>query len=395
MGSLRVRVRVVCVRSAWRTARVIAQQLVKARKVWLCVRSGGVVSGGRRARNGVLSTTQRWRPSRCNELSGPPSGGLRVTDVSRKRACSHDSVPRRLTMKVTAMTLKVMSAYDFDGAGRPVATGIVSDRVFVCCEASTSVLARELAVPPRLGVWDLESGNQLGKWIPDATLERTVAVGEFANHPSVFTLGNGGEVEVWDASSGRVTKRVNVGVDWIFTFTVSQVNGETLAIVSGGDITLRAWNLESGVKIGTVSDQVLGGPVYAVGAGEFGGEAIMAAGRDGAIKLWNLETRESSELRCGTLAYRLKRLVLSETKGNPIAVGAGMVQDEESYDTPYGPDWTYTEVRRWDLENGTTKCARIAANDISGMTVGEVSGSPSVVTVHPSGEICVWGDFAS
>lgn len=281
----------------------------------------------------------------------------------------------------------------FEGAGKPVAVGRISNRVVVGCQMPGWRSPLEGDVVFQVRVWDLEAHKPLGPWIADDLGFEKAAIGEFGGKPVIACGGKGGDVRVWDATTGRPLGSLDVDEPWIRALAVRELNG-TLVLVASG-YSVQAWDIGSREPLTPRFGNWDGYP-YAVAAGDLHGDPVIAVVDDKDICIWSLAKRELV-CKLPPLPGEPMALALSEFRGRPALISISKEEGEE-YQGRWVKSNSYSVVRVWDLAAKPVLSGKLAVPIIgaNGVAAGQVSGQHVIVSTFSTyagsyeGEVCVW-----
>ncbi len=142
-------------------------------------------------------------------------------------------------------------------------------------------------------IWliDIENGGEVGQL---GRHDEAVAAAEFSpDGKRVLSASHDGTARLWDVNTGSVIRTFatdNAGPvrDAMFT------SDGQVAITSGSDGTLRRWNVKTGQQLRTLC-----GPETEFLGIDLSGDdrRLAAAGRDGTVRLWDLEAEEVPSIK--------------------------------------------------------------------------------------------------
>jgi WD40 repeat protein len=216
-----------------------------------------------------------------------------------------------------------------------------------------------------------------------------VAVGELDGRPIVVSGGDA-TLRVWELDTGQQRGKPLRGHEGnrpyapseVAALALGELDGRPIVVSGGGDATVRVWELRTGQQLG---EPLRGheGRVSAVAVGELDGRPIVVSGGDDAtVRVWELDTGQQlgEPLRGheGNPSYGggVFRVAVGELDGRPIAVSGG-------------GDAT---VRVWDLAEGRPLGKPLRGHDggVFTVAVGELDGRPIAVSGGGDDAVRVW-----
>ncbi|WP_037311837.1 caspase family protein [Amycolatopsis orientalis] len=185
-----------------------------------------------------------------------------------------------------------------------------------------------------------------------------------SGHAMAVTTGADRTVRAWDLTTGLPAATLEA--DLADPVACAMVDGRPLAVVVDGAGTLWLWDLVTGTHTESPGDP---GPVHAVACGTLRGHPIaVTGGEDGTLLVRDLVTLEHS--------------VLNARRGRITAVACRTIGDRPTAAAIGGDDM----IQVWDLTDGTLRLIgphrRVVDVDLA-----ELDGEPVVVTVGDSTKV--------
>lgn len=215
-----------------------------------------------------------------------------------------------------------------------------------------------------VGLWDLDSGERIGRFRRNATGIVSVA---FMDEPGRFlAAGEDGAVTIWDARSGAAPA-VLIPAHEAGTQSVAYSSRAGYVASGGADRLVKLWDAATGSPIRTLRGHRE--PVTSL-AFSPGGRVLASAALDGSVRLWSmgsrrlLRTLRRQEGRVGGLAFSASGELLASV----------------------GEDGT---VRVWDVRRGRL----VGRHEGRGEGFTAVAFAPEgerLAAVGPSGAVRLW-----
>ena len=163
---------------------------------------------------------------------------------------------------------------------------------------------------------------------PALQLEQTILDGPdfaFGQDEGTLFAGSSGAVTVWDLSRAAVTNEYRDPYDWTASATFAlATNGGTLAsnvgtpLVHGVFIVLHIWDVDSGRKLLTISEDGIGGS-YQLAFSPDGEEVASGSRLDGRVHFWDTRTGERvGRVEGEAVQYSTDGKVVATSKGTSI-----------------------------------------------------------------------------
>lgn len=167
----------------------------------------------------------------------------------------------------------------------------------------------------------------------------------------------GGEIRVWNLSTGKYMHSLRGHADFVNTFHFSGDN-----VASGGDdFVVKLWKASTGECVHTFSGHEL--PVWMV---EFAENTLVSGSCDKTLRLWDMNTGRG-QLK---LNGHTGRIYYLQVKENMLVSGS---QDKS--------------CRVWDMRSG--QCVQQFTTDSAAHCL-QINKDNSIASGHGNGNVCVW-----
>lgn len=135
-----------------------------------------------------------------------------------------------------------------------------------------------------IDVWDARTGRKT-RAVPGCENSTRLALGEASRRTILISANRRGDVAVTDLASRRITTLP--GHDFaVNAVAFGSHGGRTLAITAGADATIRVWDLAESAETHKLSGH--SGAVNTVAFGHVGRQPILiSGGQDGTVRLWD------------------------------------------------------------------------------------------------------------
>ena len=196
---------------------------------------------------------------------------------------------------------------------------------------------------------------------------QSVAIATADGAPVAISSGGDGTVRVWDLRTGTARATPQSGhTGSVKALAAGDVDGVPVAVSGGGDGTVRVWDLRTGTARGQLTGHSSDVTAVAVGAID-GVPVAVSGGSDGTVRVWDMRTGTARGEPLTGHTRPVKALAVGEVDGCPVAVSGG------------GDGL----VRVWDLRAGTARGEPFAAHspDVGGLPVEEVARIPELVAM--------------
>ncbi|MFF3554127.1 WD40 repeat domain-containing protein [Streptomyces tsukubensis] len=244
--------------------------------------------------------------------------------------------------------------------------------------ATTVVGGRPTAVTAgfdgRVGIWDLETGQQTGELVGDDGRFWTVGTVLINDRPHAVT-GSDWSVRLWDLTTGQQVGEPLPGIEGeVWTVATAVVDGRPHAVAGDDDTTVRVWDLTTGAQVGKLTGHDSGLMATATMVRD-GRPHIVGSMDDGTVWVWDLTTGQRVGEPLSGIEGEVWTVTTAVVDGRPHAVTAGF-------------DAT---VRVWDLTTGL-QVGELTGHDgqVCAVVSTVVEGLPRAVTGGSDGTVRVW-----
>jgi WD40 repeat protein len=201
-------------------------------------------------------------------------------------------------------------------------------------------------------------------------LSTVVTTTDATGRPVAVT--GGPEITVSDLTTGRPVQVLDTGHSGAVHLATTVLDGRPV-VVSGGstDPALRAWDLASGARAGTVFAGHTGGTAALTTTAVDGRPVLVAAGSGGVVRRWELAT--GSPIGGALTDLPVVHLAALDLGGRPAVVAA-----------------SGDAVCAWDAGTGAVVVPPFVARGVGALAVSVVDGLPVAVTAMQDATVRIW-----
>ncbi len=269
--------------------------------------------------------------------------------------------------------------------GEPIQHPWQVSAVAVCMVDELSVVVAADGFPSSrylVRCWNLATGELMGEpLVGHTSVVCAVATAIIDGRVAVVSGGADCTVRCWDFPRGPSTdKLLSDLTQGVAVLEIGMLDGRPIVVSAGGwvsDCTVRRWDLETGKSIGEELKIEKSAPAMTAKLGLLNGRSVgVSSGNDLTLHVWDLATGQPvGEVLTGDSAGVACR-AMGLIGGRPVVIS----------------EWEDLAIRRWDLETGQPIGESLIGHteSILSMAVGVLDGRQVLVSGGHDKTVCRW-----
>jgi WD40 repeat protein len=158
-----------------------------------------------------------------------------------------------------------------------------TDQIYGAALSPDGKRVLSVSIDNTVRLWDATTGKELQKMTSHASAVHSWA---FATKSKALSAGYVREMSLWDLGTGKKDDRVFIG-HAVTGYCVAYSEQAKLAATCGPDLSIRLWDLETGIEVRKLTGHTQGIPSVHFSPD---GKRLLSASYDSTLRIWDVES---------------------------------------------------------------------------------------------------------